>query len=98
MSGKIKTREQLEKVIVEAITEFEDNQWPAIVTAVNEYLSENPESEDPFSSASIDRKVDTLALSTGWIYDRLRGTSPMGMYPDKRSVTKKLRKALGYLG
>jgi len=98
MSGKIKTREQLEKVIVEAITEFEDNQWPAIVTAVNEYLSENPESHDPFSSASVDRKVDSLALSTGWIYDRLRGTSPMGMEPNRRSVTKKLRKALGYLG
>jgi hypothetical protein len=37
-------------------------------------------------------KADSLAEIAGWIYDRLNGKTRL----DKKSVTKKLRKALGY--
>lgn len=36
--------------------------------------------------------ADAFAEMTGWIYDRLHGRTRS----DKKSVTKKIRKALGY--
>jgi hypothetical protein len=38
------------------------------------------------------RKADALVERAGWIYDRLRGRNRLA----KQSVTKRLRKALGY--
>lgn len=38
------------------------------------------------------RTVDSLAETAGWIYDRLAGKNRLA----KRSVTKRIRKALGY--
>lgn len=37
-------------------------------------------------------KADAFAELSGWIYDRLNGMTRL----DKKSVTKKIRKALGY--
>ena len=37
-------------------------------------------------------RADGFAQMTGWIYDRVRGLNRLA----KKSVTKKIRKALGY--
>lgn len=39
----------------------------------------------------IERSIDDMATTAGWIYDRLEGTPKRGM-----SRTQKIRKALGY--
>lgn len=38
------------------------------------------------------RRADSIAELAGWIYDRVNGMTRL----DKKSVTKKIRKALGY--
>ena len=42
----------------------------------------------------IERLADSLAETCGWIYDRLNGMTRL----DKKSMTRKLRKVLGYNG
>jgi hypothetical protein len=45
-----------------------------------------------FSGPDAERMADDFALLAAWIYDRLNGENPR----EKRSMTNKIRKALGY--
>lgn len=50
-------------------------------------------------SNNVEKFVDNLCLSGAWIYDRIEKQSgaPHSLNPKyKRSLTKKIRKALGY--
>lgn len=46
-----------------------------------------------FSGPDAERMADDFALLAAWIYDRLNGENPSA----RRSVTNKIRKALGYV-
>lgn len=45
-----------------------------------------------FSGPDAERMADDFALLAAWIYDQLNGMHPRG----RRSVTSKVKKALGY--
>ena len=70
--------------------------WQDIVSDVNEYIKDNPE-ETMYSLNSVDKFTDSLCLSGAWIQDRINGKSGVSSNPKYRgSLTKKIRKALGY--
>jgi hypothetical protein len=47
-----------------------------------------PFADDP----NIERRADDLACMGGWVHDRINGRNRLS----KKSITKKIRKALGY--
>lgn len=66
----------------------------SIVDIVNDYQRHNPKSDVP---TSIEKFVDHLCLTGAWIFDRTQGkiaTTHSSQY--RGSLTKKIRKALGY--
>jgi hypothetical protein len=83
------------------IQEIMDTKWKethaALVEATNTYLETTPEEEqDNFDQmdygTDLSRIIDDLALTRGWIEDRLNHRYPK----DRRAITKKIRKILGY--
>jgi hypothetical protein len=77
-----------------------DKLWTKVVKDVNHFL-ENHEPTTDYSMQTYLRHAeklsDELALSGAWIYDRLTGHSGVPHNSKYRgSLTKKIRKALGY--
>ena len=77
--------------------EYEDSfevLWMKIVSDTNEFIESNPKLDTEKSSEerSIKKMVDSICLSGAWIMDRLKGKYPK----DRGSLTKKVRRALGY--
>lgn len=68
-----------------------DKLWMKIVDDTNEFIRTNPKSGAADENC-IEKMVDSLCLSGAWIKDRLNGLYPK----DRKSLTKKVRKALGY--
>ena len=68
--------------------------WMKIVEDTNEFIESNPklDTEKASEERSIEKMVDGICLSDAWIMDRLKGKYPK----DRGSLTKKVRKALGY--
>lgn len=68
--------------------------WIKIVEDTNEFIESNPklDTEKASEESSIEKMVDSICLSGAWIMDRLKGKYPN----DRGSLTKKVRKALGY--
>ena len=68
--------------------------WMKIVGDTNEFIESNPklDTEKALEESSIEKMVDSICLSGAWIMDRLKGKYPN----DRGSLTKKVRKALGY--
>lgn len=70
--------------------------WEKVVKDTNEFLETNQE-----RGWEVDNKVegmcDSLCLSGAWVKDRLDGKSGLPSNDTyKRSLTKRIRKALGY--
>lgn len=82
--------EELEKIYREANEK--------VVALVNKAQEEEGLSWDTTENVSFaddpnwNYKADAFAEMGGWIYDRLNGMTRL----DKKSITKKIRKALGY--
>lgn len=73
-----------------------DELWSKIVTDTNDFIRENG-NDAPGNIGRTDRFIDGLCLAGAWISDRLNGfngTPQMGNY--NKSLTKKIRKGLGY--
>ena len=68
--------------------------WMKIVEDTNEFIESNPKLDTEKSSEerSIENMVNSICLSGAWIMDRLKGKYTN----DRGSLTKKIRKALGY--
>ena len=68
--------------------------WMKIVEDTNEFIESNPklDTEKASEESSIEKMVDSICLSGALIMDRLKGKYPK----DRGSLTKKVRKALGY--
>ena len=95
---EIKTKGQLLKRLKFLDDSFHKNIHMKAVTAVNKYLTNNkPMDKSNVWIAEIDHMVDNLCLSGAWIYDHLQGKICTTHNKDYRgSLTKKIRKALGY--
>lgn len=92
----IKTQKQLEKRIAHLHDIMDRHVWWKTVDAINEYLKHNPEGLDP-SFTKLERFSDSLCLKGAWIYDRVQSKICVTHNPDyKGSLTKKIRKALGF--
>ena len=68
--------------------------WMKIVNDTNEFIESNPklDTEKASKESSIEKMVDSIFLSGAWIMDRIKGKYPK----DSKSLTKKIRRALGY--
>ena len=77
--------------------EHEDNfevLWMKIVDDTNNFIESNHklDTKKTLEESRIEKMVDSICLSGAWIQDRLNGLYPK----DRRSLTKKIRRALGY--
>ena len=68
--------------------------WMKIVKDTNNFIESNHKLDTEKSSEerSIENMVNSICLSGAWIVDRLNGKYTN----DRGSLTKKIRKALGY--
>ena len=72
--------------------------WRKIVDDTNAFIKENPETtmysfgNNIAILYNIEKFSDSMCLSGAWIQDRINGKMPT----DRGSLTKKIRKALGY--
>jgi hypothetical protein len=75
-----------------------DRVWQGIVTDVNSYLEKNePVGDIGEFRREVEGLVDDLCLSGAWVHDRLTGHSGLPERPTYHgSLSKKIRKALGY--
>lgn len=73
-----------------------DKLWSEIVKDVNDYVKKYGHSYEITNFSEAEKLIDSLCLSGAWIRDKLEGyTGPCGNNY-KGSLTKKIRKALGY--
>ena len=77
-----------------------DRLWVKITTETNQFIQDNPTERIGYYDQGgnrIEAFVDQLSLSGAWIRDRLDGKSGRPHSNNYRgSLTKKIRKALGY--
>ncbi len=66
--------------------------WRKMVNDTNEFIKDHP-TETMYNLKNLETFTDNLCLSGAWIQDRLEGKRPK----DRGSVTKKIRKALGFI-
>ena len=79
----------------EKIKAYEDKWaelWFALVDDTNEFLKDNPERRNIGMIKRLERLADDFSLSGAWLYDRHADKMPK----DRGSMTKKIRKALGF--
>lgn len=69
-----------------------DKLWRMIVEDTNRYIEKNPTRSMYSFSNNIEKFSDSMCKSGAWIVDRINGKYPR----DRGSLTKKIRKALGY--
>jgi len=72
------------------------NLWIDIVKDTNSFIKSNGPvdvSENILFYNNIEKFADNLSLTGSWIIDRLRGINTLS---DKKSLSRKVRKALGY--
>jgi hypothetical protein len=91
------TNETLKKRMLKHQQAFE-RIWPKIVKDVNDYKNQNPDQNFySFENSGIETFIDSLCLSGAWIQDRLNNKSGLTHNPTyKKSLTRKIRNALGY--
>ena len=68
-----------------------DKLWKKIVEDTNTYVAKNPK-KTMYRLTTVEDFVNNLCLSGAWIFDRNNHKFPR----DRGSLTKKIRKALGY--
>lgn len=68
-----------------------DKLWMKMVNDTNEYIESEKESKTS-TADKLERFIDQLSLSGAWIQDRLNDKRRY----DRGSLTKKIRRALGY--
>ena len=74
-----------------------DELWQKIVMDTNTFIEDNPDIGMYSLQNNIEKFIDQLCLSGAWIYDRIEGKSGIPSNRNYRgSLTKKIRKALGY--
>lgn len=89
-------KRSLERKLKKRSLQF-DKVWQGTVKDVNGYLEKNgPVSDIGEFKRSVENYVDELCLSGAWIQDRLTGHTSVHGSNYRGSLSKKIRKALGY--
>ena len=94
MGEKNMTRAEFELQLSKIVDETNEKVVTLVLKAREEEFGEfdmdkpMPYADDP----NWERKADSLAEMCGWIYDRMNGKTRL----DKRSMRRKIRRALGY--
>ena len=71
--------------------------WQEIVKDTNDYIKDNPETNMYSLQSNVENFIDQLCLSGAWVQDRINGKAGSPHSNKYRgSLTKKIRKALGY--
>ena len=73
-----------------------DRLWQKITFDTADFIRDNPEIS-MYSMSKLEKFIDNLCLSGAWVHDRINGY--IGIYSHdtyRKSLTKKIRKALGY--
>mgnify|MGYP005838781797 CR=1 FL=1 len=96
--NQVKTKKQLEKRLKELSQRFDREIHTNMVESVNSFLEHN-ETLNTYdvTSGVYEKFTDSVCLSGAWTADRLRGyvgTTHNSTY--KKSLSKKIRNALGY--
>jgi len=89
------TTKQYEKRMKQHEKSF-DKLRQKIVSDTNDFIKDNPE-KTMYSFSNIEKFCDNMCLSGAWIQDRINGyygTTQHKTY--NKSLTKKIRKALGF--
>jgi hypothetical protein len=74
-----------------------DKLWMKMVDDTNQFIKDNPDRSMYQFQNSIEKFIDQLCLSGAWITDRINGKSGVPSSSNYRgSLSKKIRKALGY--
>jgi hypothetical protein len=74
-----------------------DKLWKKMVDDTNQFIKDNPDRSMSQFQNSIEKFIDQLCLSGAWITDRINGKSGVPSSSNYRgSLSKKIRKALGY--
>lgn len=76
-----------------------DKLWTRIVEDTNQFIEKNPDvGMYSLLYSAVGRLIDSLCLSGAWIQDRIEKKSgiPSVRKEYRESMTKKIRKALGY--
>lgn len=90
------TQEQYIKKMKEHESKF-DKIWQDIVKDTNQFIADNPDVGMYLLQNNVEKFVDQLSLSGAWIHDRIEGKSGVPSNKNYRgSLSKKIRKALGY--
>jgi hypothetical protein len=91
------TEKQLKSEMLKNQIQF-DKLWTKIVKDINDYKLDNPQKNFyEFEHSEIETFIDDLCLSGAWIRDRLDNkTGSVHSTTYKKSLTKKIRKALDY--
>ena len=96
MNRKQIARRSLERKLKKREQQF-DKLWMKTVDDVNHYVQKHGTDDDLGQfKRSAESYADSLCLSGAWIYDRLTGHTTWSGSKYKGSLTKKIRKALGY--
>jgi len=71
--------------------------WNKIVKDTNDFIEKNP-NKTMYNLRKIENFSDYMCLSGAWFPDRINGKSGVpGMSNYRGSLTKKIRKALGFI-
>jgi hypothetical protein len=71
--------------------------WSKICKDTNSFIIDNPSETMRSIPPAIDELITDLCLSGAWIKDRMEGFSGVPHYANyKKSMTRKIRKILGY--
>jgi hypothetical protein len=75
---------------------YHNQVWMKIVEDTNAFIKDNPD-VGMYQLSKLDSIIDSLSLAGAWIQDRINGYSGVYSHPSyKKSLAKKIRKALGY--
>lgn len=91
------TETEYKQKVLDLMSKFVGEIHNELVNLTTEFIKDNPDRH--YNSVFLpddQRKIETMALSTAWLEDRLNGLNYFDTQNSRKSRTKKIRKAFGY--
>ena len=91
------TEQEYRQKVLDLMSKFVGEIHNELVNLTTEFIKDNPDRH--YQSVFFpddERKIDQMALTVGWLEDRLNGLNGLDIQNSRKSRTKKIRKALGY--
>lgn len=91
------TEKEYRQKVLDLMSKFIGEIHNELVDLTIKFIKDNPDRHyDSVFLPDDQRKIDTMAFTTGWLEDRLNGLNYFDTQNSRKSRTKKIRKALGY--